>query len=87
MLTASPLEEFHISSNGGEVGLGISTGFCSDIVITHCLSLRRFSVHRLRMSLAAVKEVCQRCPHLEQLFVTMEQDDLVRAVHCKLRAF
>lgn len=77
LLSTSPLEEFHISSNGGEVGLDISTEFCSAIVSSHGLNLRRFSVHRLRMNLAAVRDICRRCPNLEQLFVTMEQDDLV----------
>lgn len=77
MLQESPLEEFHISSNGGEIGLGISTEFCAEIARTHFINLKRFSVHRLRMSLAAVKEICQRCSRLEQLFVTMDQDDLV----------
>ena len=79
MLSNSPLEEFHISSNGGEVGLGISAELCEDIVAAQGATLRRFSVHRLRMDLAAVQNICRNCSHLEQLFVTMEQDELVRS--------
>lgn len=74
----SPLEEFHISSNGGEIGLDLSAEFCSDIVAAHGPALKRFSVHRLRMNPATVQHISQQCPNLEQLFVTMEQEDLVR---------
>ena len=78
LLRESPLEEFHISSNGGEIGLDISAEFCADIVAAHGPALKRFSVHRLRMNLASVEHISRQCPNLEQLFVTMEQEDLVR---------
>ncbi|KAI0078087.1 hypothetical protein K474DRAFT_1594707 [Panus rudis PR-1116 ss-1] len=76
MLSQSPLELLHISTLGGDVGGELSNDFCSMLLSTHASRLRRFSVHRMRISTDAIKQICSRCDHLEQLFVVTEQDDL-----------
>jgi len=78
LLNPAPLEQFHISTIGGHVGSSLSEEFCAAIVSAHGARLRRFSVHRMRMSIASIADVCKRCVHLEQLFVVVEQDALVR---------
>ena len=78
LLASSPLEFFHVSSLGGELHAGgLDDQFCADIVAAHGARLRRFSVHRLRMGPATVRDVCARCPRLEQLFVVLDRSDLV----------
>lgn len=76
LLNPAPLEQFHISTIGGHVGSSLSEEFCAAIVSAHGERLRRFSVHRMRMSIASIADVCKRCVHLEQLFVVVEQDAL-----------
>ncbi|EKM56957.1 uncharacterized protein PHACADRAFT_208126 [Phanerochaete carnosa HHB-10118-sp] len=77
LLAASPLEFFHVSSLGGDLkAAGLDDRFCHNIVAAHGERLRRFSVHRLRMSLDAVRDICARCPKLEQLFVVLDRTDL-----------
>ncbi|GJE86627.1 hypothetical protein PsYK624_027070 [Phanerochaete sordida] len=83
LLAGSPLEHFHVSSLGGAIDLGgLSDQFCTDIVAQHGERLRRFSVHRLRMSLGAVRTICERCPNLEQLFVVLEHADITQLGPC-----
>lgn len=78
LLAHSPLEYFHVSSLGGELNAaGLDDQFCHDIVTAHGERLRRFSVHRLRMSVESVRMICSRCPHIEQLFVVLDRADLV----------
>lgn len=77
LLSASPLERFHVSSLGGEVGGDLDEEFCASIVAAHGERLRRFSVHRLRASLESVRVICRRCPNLQQLFIVMDHGDMV----------
>ena len=78
LLAGAPLERFHISSLGGDLSVGgLDEQFCADIVTAHGERLRRFSVHRLRMTLESVRDVCARCPNLEQLFVVLDRGSVV----------
>ena len=77
LLSNTPLQRFHISTVGGHVGHRLSDDFCNAIVTAHGSRLTRFSVHRMRMSISAIAEICRRCTVLEQLFVVVEQNDLV----------
>lgn len=77
MLSTSPLQRFHISTVGGEIGRSIGDEFCSKIIDSHGERLTRFSVHRMRISLDAVKDICRRCVVLEELFIVVEQESLV----------
>jgi hypothetical protein len=51
----------------------------ASFVSTHGLRLKRFSLHRLPVSLKALDYVCVGFPNLEQLFIVVEQEDLVSA--------
>ncbi|KZT08057.1 uncharacterized protein LAESUDRAFT_724042 [Laetiporus sulphureus 93-53] len=93
LLASAPLEHFHISTVGGLVGPALDERFCTAIVDAHGSRLRRFSVHRMRMNISSIADICRRCPQLEQLFIVVEQTTLdslgsvlalarcVRAVH------
>ncbi|KAM5546113.1 hypothetical protein V8D89_000239 [Ganoderma adspersum] len=76
LLSNAPLQRFHISTVGGHVGHRLGDDFCSAIVTAHGSRLTRFSVHRMRMSIGAIADICRRCTALEQLFVVVEQNDL-----------
>ncbi|PIL28818.1 hypothetical protein GSI_08863 [Ganoderma sinense ZZ0214-1] len=76
LLSNAPLKRFHISTVGGHVGHRLSDEFCSAIVTAHGSRLTRFSVHRMRMNITAIADICRRCTALEQLFVVVEQNDL-----------
>ena len=77
MLSLSPLEFFHISSAGGDIGRALSEEFVDKLLSTHGHRLRRFSVQRMHISMAAIHDICQRCPNLEELFVVVELEEVV----------
>lgn len=52
--------------------------FCRRVVDAHGTSLKRFSFHRIRLSLSVVEEVCRKCAGLEQLFMLIMPEELVR---------
>lgn len=54
--------------------------FCRRIVGNHGTTLKRFSFHRIRLSLSVVEEVCRKCAGLEQLFMLIMPEELVRCV-------
>lgn len=47
-----------------------------DLVATHGQTLRRFSVLRMPISLASIREICAGCPNLEELFVVANSTSL-----------
>lgn len=77
LLSSAPLQQFHISTIGGHVGHRLSNDFCSAIVSAHGSRLTRFSVHRMRMSINAIADICRRCIVLQQLFIVVDQNDMV----------
>ncbi len=77
LLANAPLQQFHISTIGGHVNHRLSDEFCKAVVSAHGERLTRFSVHRMRMGIDAIADICARCPALQQLFIVVEQDDLV----------
>lgn len=77
LLSLSPLEMFHVSTVGGEVGGILNDTLCESIISQHGRNLRRFSVDRMGINTKAIADICRRCPQLEQLFITAEQDDIV----------
>ncbi|GBE89773.1 hypothetical protein BKA93DRAFT_793618 [Sparassis latifolia] len=86
LLAPAPLEQFHMSTIGGEIEPTLSDVFCHAIVKVHGLRLRRFSIHRMPVSLSAIADVCHCCPLLEQLFVVMDQDALDELGPCLAEA-
>ena len=77
LLSSAPLEVFMIYSTSTSTWAPIPDEFWKGIVVKHGQRLRRFAVHRMQISLAALEVVCSQCPLLEQLFVVVEQRDLV----------
>lgn len=77
MLSLSPLEFFHISSAGGDIGRALSEDFVDKLLSAHGHRLRRFSVQRMHISMGAIHDICLRCPNLEELFVVVELEQVV----------
>lgn len=77
LLSSAPLEVFSIYSTSTSIWTPILDEFWKSIVAKHGQRLRRFSVHRMQISLAALEVICSGCPLLEQLFIVAEQRELV----------
>ncbi|KAI0634610.1 hypothetical protein C8Q77DRAFT_1217663 [Trametes polyzona] len=86
LLSSAPLQQFHISTVGGHVNHRLSDEFCAAIVSAHGGRLTRFSVHRMRMSIGAIADICARCSVLQQLFIVVEQNDLDALGPCLAQA-
>lgn len=83
LLSHAPIEVFQIYSTFAYFDAGSVTAmeqFCRDIVTTHGFRLSRVSVHRMRISMQAVIDICQRCKNLEQLFVVIHSKELVSKI-------
>ena len=78
LVSSSPLEYFQLYGTtvikDEEVQLD---GFVTSLISIHGSRLKRFSLHRLPISLKALDDVCAGFTNLEQLFVVVEQGDLV----------
>ena len=77
LISTSPLELFQIYSTGAFFESPMTDNLCSQLVLAHGKRLTRFSVHRMLISLAAIKTICMQCTNLEQLFVVVEPGSLV----------
>lgn len=77
LLSSAPLEVFSIYSTTTSIWTPIPDGFWKNIAAKHGQRLKRFSVHRMQISLAALEVICSQCPLLEQLFIVVEQRELV----------
>ncbi|CDO70053.1 hypothetical protein BN946_scf184601.g6 [Trametes cinnabarina] len=86
LLAKAPLQQFHVSTIGGHVNHRLSDDFCRAIVSTHGSQLTRFSVHRMRMSLKAIADICVRCTALQQLFIVVAPKDLDALGPCLAQA-
>ncbi|KAL1948356.1 hypothetical protein VTO73DRAFT_12431 [Trametes versicolor] len=86
LLANVPLQQFHISTIGGHVNHRLSDEFCKAVVSAHGQRLTRFSVHRMRMGIGAIADICTRCPVLQQLFIVVEQNDMDTLGSCLAKA-
>lgn len=80
LLSASPLKDFHIYSPGAFYESTWTEQFWSQLVTTHGHRLNRFSVHRMLINLTAIEDICRRCPVLQQLFIVVEPESLVKFI-------
>lgn len=78
LLSASPLETFRIYSAGLSLDSPISDELWSQLILTHGQRLLRISVHRMLISWEAIHNICVQCTKLEQLFLVVDPDFLVR---------
>ena len=83
LLSTSPLELFQIYSTGAFFESPITDKFWSQLIVTHGKQLTRFSVHRMLISLEAIKAICVQCTNLEQLFIVVESSSLVSSLYAK----
>ena len=81
LLSTSPLELFQIYSTGAFFESPITDNFWSQLIVTHGKQLTRFSVHRMLISLEAIKAICVQCTNLEQLFIVVESSSLVSSLY------
>jgi len=75
MLSAAPLERFHVYAT--TTSSLTMDEFWKYIVTMHGSRLKRFSVHRMKISLDALHDICFRCSVLEELFIFIDRRDLV----------
>jgi hypothetical protein len=95
LLSSAPLEVFSIYSTTTLVWTPIADEFWKNIAAQHGRRLKRFSVHRMQISPAALEVICSQCPLLEQLLIVVELRELVspslvdrnRAPTCELIVF
>lgn len=94
LLSSAPLEAFSIYSTNTAIWTPIPDEFWKNIAATHGQRLKRFSIHRMQISLAALEVICSQCPLLEQLFIVVEQRELVstlayrnRGLACEIIVF
>lgn len=79
LLKLAPLEFLQLNSTESLKYSPIVTDLWR-IITTHRSRLRCFSLHRVQMSLPALHLICSQCPVLEQLFVAVEQQELVSSI-------
>ncbi|KAF8843440.1 hypothetical protein BDN67DRAFT_964216 [Paxillus ammoniavirescens] len=76
LLSSAPLELFSIYSTATLIKNPIPDDFWKIMVSKHGPQLKRFSIHRMQISFAALQVICSQCTLLEQLFVVVEQREL-----------
>ena len=78
LLSASPLELFHIYSAGAFLDATRTDDFWNQLISTHGKRLRRISMHRMSIYLETIHSICLQCINLEELFLVVGLSDLVR---------
>jgi len=79
LLIGAPLKAFQMYSTFAHfdaASMDAMSNFCSTLVDVHGCRLKRFSVHRMRISTNSIIDICRRCPSLEELFVVAHPRDL-----------
>ena len=78
LLAPTPLEIFQMYSlNTFTIG-SVANRFWQTFVIAHGVRLTKFVVHRMIIGLDSIRDVCERCTKLEQLFIVIPPASLVR---------
>lgn len=78
LLSDSPLEIFQIYSASLSLDSLATDELWTQLILTHGKRLLRFSVHRTLISWKAIHNICVQCIKLEQLFLVVDPDLLVR---------
>lgn len=78
LLSTAPLERFQVYATTTISQAHVVTDeFCKAIVTMHGSRLKRFSIHRMKISLDALHDICSRSSVLEELFIFADRHDLV----------
>ena len=83
LLSDSPLEIFQIYSAILSVDCAVTDELWTQLLLAHGKRLLRISVHRAVISSEAVHRICVQCTKLEQLFLFVEPNFLVRMLSWK----
>jgi hypothetical protein len=81
LLSASPLELFQIYAAGVFLYSPVTDELWRQLILTHGKRLLRISVHRMLISWEAIHSICVQCTKLEQLFLVVDPNLLVRIFH------
>ena len=78
LLSDSPLEIFQIYSASLSLDCPVTDELWTRLILTHGKRLLRISIHRTLISWEAITTICVQCTKLEQLFLVVDPDLLVR---------
>jgi hypothetical protein len=78
LLSDSPLRIFQIYSTGLSTDFPVTDELWTQLLLIHGKRLRRISVNRTVISWEAIRSICFKCTRLEQLFLVVHPDFLVR---------
>lgn len=78
--SAHQLQRFQMYSSVQIVGDSYTEKVFLDIVGMHCSRLLHFSVQRIVMDPETVQSICTICPQLEELFIVLLHEHLVRVL-------
>ncbi|OJA15161.1 hypothetical protein AZE42_08925, partial [Rhizopogon vesiculosus] len=82
LLSTAPLERFQVYAETVISQAPVTDEFWKTIVTMHGSHLKRFSVHRMKISLDALYDICSRCSVLEELFILADRHDLDAVAQC-----
>ena len=77
LLAPAPLEVFQVYSLNAFVAAPVTNKFWRALATTHGSRLKRFAVHRMMIGLDAIRDICERCVKLEQLFIVITPTAMV----------
>jgi hypothetical protein len=77
-LSSCSIERLHVYTSGDASRQNVPDTFVWSISDMHKSTLQRFSVHRMGVGLDAITYLASKCTKLEELFVTIPDNQLVR---------
>jgi hypothetical protein len=77
LLAPAPLEVFQMYSVNTFVAAPVTNRFWRALATTHGNRLKRFAVHRMMIGLDAIRDICEMCVKLEQLFIVIAPTAMV----------
>ena len=81
LLAPAPLEVFQMYSLNTFVAAPVTNRFWRALAATHGSRLKRFAVHRMMIGLDAIRDICEMCVKLEQLFIVIAPTAMVCCSH------
>ena len=75
LLTLAPLEVFQMYSHSTSVA--VPNRFWRALAVAHGSRLKRFAAYRMMMGLDTIRDICESCVKLEQLFIVVAPTAMV----------
>ncbi|KAJ7136668.1 hypothetical protein C8R44DRAFT_608018 [Mycena epipterygia] len=82
LLARAPLEIFQLYATSSVRPTPATDAFWRALVSAHGARLTRVSVHRMRVALPVIADLCTRCPALRELFVVVDPASLGELADC-----